>query len=56
MLASNDLRAVIKPEGGYVYKDWPFIQGARLVAGVKTAFFITEVKELRVQVQLSVFL
>jgi hypothetical protein len=25
VLVSGNLRAVIKPEGGYVHKDWPFI-------------------------------
>jgi hypothetical protein len=48
MLASSDLKTVIKPKKGYMYKDQLFIQGAKLTADVKAALFITKVKKLRV--------
>jgi hypothetical protein len=56
VLAGSDLRAVMKPEGGYMYKDRPSIQGAGPAADVQAALAIMEVKELRVQVRPSALL
>jgi hypothetical protein len=56
VLAGGDLRAVMKPEGGHMYKDRLSIQGAGPAADVQAALAITEVKKLRVQVRPSALL